>query len=71
MKSTSAEGKTAYGGFLAALLRSWFGLTKEEQRALIIVLALFILGLAVRYCHIRQSPNSAALPQEVEPVSEP
>ncbi len=33
---------------LAALGRSWFRLTRDEQKALMLVFALFLLGLAVR-----------------------
>ena len=38
---------------LTQILRSWFELTEEEQKAVIIILALFMLGLAVRYWHLR------------------
>jgi hypothetical protein len=32
-----------------SLSRSWFELTTEEQKAVVLVLALFLLGLLVRY----------------------
>lgn len=32
----------------AGLLQSWFGLTGEEQRALLAIVGLFLLGLVVR-----------------------
>ncbi|MFC1462425.1 hypothetical protein ACFLQU_02360 [Verrucomicrobiota bacterium] len=31
-----------------SLLKSWFGLTGDEQRAFLAILGLFLLGLAVR-----------------------
>lgn len=34
------------------LLRSWFELTEDEKKALIIILALFLLGVVVRYWHV-------------------
>lgn len=30
------------------LFKSWFGLTGDEQRAVLAILGLFLLGLAVR-----------------------
>jgi hypothetical protein len=33
---------------LGRLLHAWFDLTREEQAAVLLVLALFLLGLAVR-----------------------
>jgi hypothetical protein len=37
--------------FLFALWRSWLDLTAREQKAVLLVLALFLLGLAVRLWH--------------------
>lgn len=37
--------------FTKTLLRSWFTLTGGEQKMVIIILALFILGLTVRFFH--------------------
>jgi len=34
---------------LGALLRSWFELTREEQLGILVILGLFLLGLAMRY----------------------
>jgi hypothetical protein len=36
------------------LLGAWFGLTSEEQRAVVLILALALLGLGVRTWHVRQ-----------------
>jgi hypothetical protein len=41
---------------LQKLVRSWFELTREEQRALVLVLALFLLGIAVRIWRLRAAP---------------
>jgi hypothetical protein len=30
------------------LARSWYGLTSAEQKALVLILGLFLLGLAVK-----------------------
>jgi len=46
--------------YLGALARSWFDLTAEEHRAVLVVLGLFLLGLAVRCCH---APPKTAAPQ--------
>ena len=37
------------------LLQSWFNLTGEEQKAIILVLALLLLGLAVKFWHLVQT----------------
>ena len=37
---------------LARLGRSWFVLTAREQKAILLVAALFTLGTLVRYWHI-------------------
>jgi len=58
---------TAYdagnGGRPAALLRAWFELTVPEQRVIIAVLALMVLGLAVR--HWRPRPEREARPPAI------
>lgn len=36
------------------IFRSWFELTADEQKALLLVLVLFLLGLAVRFWHLKQ-----------------
>lgn len=41
----------------AGLLRSWFELTADEQKAVITVLAIFLLGLAVRTWHIQMEES--------------
>ena len=38
------------------LASSWFELTQSEQKAVMIVLALFLLGQIVRCWHLAQSP---------------
>ncbi len=38
----------------AGLLRSWFELTQDERTALILILALFLLGLLARWWHLYQ-----------------
>lgn len=51
--------------FLRAAARSWVELTAEEQRALLLVLGLFLLGLAVRSWHVHLRPalqRPAAVP---------
>ena len=42
----------ARGPLLSALFRAWFEMTVEEQRSLIMVLALFLLGTATRLWHL-------------------
>jgi hypothetical protein len=39
----------------AGLVRSWFELTPDEQKAALIVLAVFLLGLGVRFWHIQKT----------------
>lgn len=34
------------------LLKSWFELTSHEQTAVIIILALFLLGVLARWFHV-------------------
>jgi len=36
---------------LHGVARSWFDLTAEERKAVIVILALFILGVVVRLWH--------------------
>jgi len=43
------------GKLTCALLRSWFCLTAEEQKAVLIVLALLALGTVARFRHIMGS----------------
>lgn len=35
------------------IFRSWFELTADEQKALLLVLILFLLGLTVRFWHLK------------------
>ena len=50
--------------FAQAAARSWVELTLEEQRAVMAILALFLLGMAVRvwHVHFRSPPASPAMP---------
>jgi hypothetical protein len=41
-----------------SLLRSWSELTIDEQKAVITVLAIFILGLAVRTWHVQKEEST-------------
>jgi hypothetical protein len=38
---------------LRKIFRSWFELTQDEQKVLLLILALFLLGLFVRWRHLR------------------
>jgi hypothetical protein len=42
-----------------ALLRSWFGMTSREQKAILLVAAIFLLGLVFRCWHGGVPPVSA------------
>jgi len=52
VKMDEAPGRKGGAGRLGALLdrcyRSWIELTGQEQQAVLLVLVLFLLGLAVR-----------------------
>jgi hypothetical protein len=37
---------------VSSLVQAWFEMTREEQRALIIILSLLIIGVLVRAWHI-------------------
>ena len=45
---------TERGDVLRKILRSWFELTRDEQKVLVLILALFLLGLTVRFWHLRK-----------------
>ena len=47
MKSLPMESIRRFRETLAQVFRTGFGLTRDEQKAILIVLAMFILGLAV------------------------
>jgi hypothetical protein len=53
------------GRLTAGLLRAWCGLTRQEQQALVAVLALLLLGAAARWWRQvereRQMPHAAAM----------
>ena len=50
--------------YVRSLVRSWFALTRDEQNALLLVLALILLGIAVRAWHLHRTappaPQAAA-----------
>ena len=39
------------------IFRAWFELTHDEQKALLLILALFLLGLTVRFWHLKDEAN--------------
>ena len=45
-------GKKNRARLLSSLCRAWFEMTSEEQRAIVIILAIFLLGTATRVWHI-------------------
>lgn len=47
----------------AVILKPWFLLTGQEQRAVLLILALAIIGLAARYWHLHRE-----LPDPYEPA---
>jgi type II secretory pathway component PulM len=51
-KAQAPAGRTPLRSAVAALLRSWFGLTPDEQKAILLLLGLFLLGLTVRWWHL-------------------
>ena len=46
------EKERKLGKLTCALLRSWFYLTTDEQKAVVIVLALLTIGIIARFLHI-------------------
>ena len=44
-------------GFAGRAARSWFELTAQEQQAILVILALFLLGMAVRFWHVHIRPS--------------
>lgn len=53
------DGATARARF-SGLGRAWFDLNPSEQRALLVILALFLLGLAVGAWHAATEKGTAA-----------
>lgn len=53
--------------FIGGLLRSWCELTAEEQKAVLTVIAIFLLGLAMRCWH---TGTEETAPQENRTVVE-
>jgi hypothetical protein len=50
----------------AKVVRAWFGLTKDERQALLLVLSLFLLGVGVRFWHVLKNPPPASAPPGAE-----
>lgn len=44
--------------YARSLTRSWFALTRDEQNAMMLVLALVLMGVAVRAWHMRRAEAS-------------
>jgi hypothetical protein len=59
MDSPDPAATDSLRGKLRALGRSWFALTGEEQKAVLVVLSLFLLGTVTRAC-LAQRRNAAA-----------
>lgn len=52
--------------FAGGIVRSWFELTTREQRALLLILALFLLGIFLKWT--RRNGNAAGDPTAVPPA---
>jgi hypothetical protein len=57
------------GKFLEALARSWFGLTRDEQKAVLVLLGLFLLGVSIRCWHVWRTAGAGAAPAPRAAVS--
>jgi hypothetical protein len=72
-------GTVSRSAMARRLVRSWFELTRDEQRAILVILGLVLLGLAVRIWHQRQKkeadsrrpPSHALAAPASEPVRQP
>ncbi len=51
MNSTEPSRKPGLPAALKAARRAWLELTLDEQRAVVIILGLFLLGVAARLWH--------------------
>ena len=53
-------------GIPVALVHSWFHLTADEQKAILIVIILFLIGMGVRTWHRPQQTDGAgSRPDEI------
>ena len=52
-------GKPSRTRFASAVFRSWFALTVQEQKAVVLIVLLFLLGLAVKIWHETASAGRA------------
>ena len=59
---TPSEAARGARRVVAGAGRAWLALTADERKAVVVVLALFLLGLAVRYWHLRRVREMAARP---------
>jgi hypothetical protein len=46
----------------SSLVRCWFDLTSDEQKAVVMILAIFLLGLTVRIWHLQTERHPASKP---------
>ena len=66
----ASRGRTT--PLLKGVVRSWFGLTADEQKAVLLVLGLFLLGLAARAWHVERTALEQPLPTKAAaPASAP
>ena len=47
---------------LRKVFRTWFELTHDEQKALVLILVLFLLGLTVRFWRLESEKPGASRP---------
>jgi hypothetical protein len=59
MSAASPERQRTDRSFVRQLAGAWFALTRDERNALLLVLALFLLGLGVRAWHLRREAPPA------------
>lgn len=53
------------------LFRAWFSITPQEQRLLLGILAITLIGLTARYWHLRnRNPTSVPTPEAAETLAE-
>lgn len=52
MTTTPAQTPEPPGRHLRRLVTAWTALIPEEQRALAIILGLFLFGVAIRFWHL-------------------
>ena len=52
MKDLNKETPKNDTPLIKIIVHSWFKLTSEEQKAVLIILALFLVGVAARFWHL-------------------